>query len=139
MLDPARKPPTSPFLGRRNLLLGTGATLLAGCARQPLNPLTSNPTDHTAWVGQVFERMQTIHPGITRRQLLTVFTTEGGLSTDTQQTFVSQDCPYFKVDVTFTPVGRPQRDRDRAVTLLYDSRDLIATISRPYLGFSVVD
>jgi hypothetical protein len=52
-----------------------------------------------AWVAEVLKRMETIHPGMTRDALLTVFTTEGGLSNGLRRTFVSRDCPYFKVDV----------------------------------------
>jgi hypothetical protein len=45
--------------------------------------------------------METIKPGMTREELLKVFATEGGLSTGLNRTFVSRDCPYFKVDVEF--------------------------------------
>ena len=60
---------------------------------------------HVVWVTEVLKRMQTIRPGMTRKTLLTVFTTEGGLSTGLRRTFVSRDCPYFKVDVEFQAVG----------------------------------
>jgi hypothetical protein len=72
---------------------------------------------HIDWVTKVLERMETIKTGSTRKALLTVFTTEGGLSTGLRRTFVSQDCPYFKVDVEFKAVGRPDRDEDGRVTL----------------------
>lgn len=38
--------------------------------------------DHEAWVTHTLEKMETIKPGMTRGELLKVFTTEGGLSTD---------------------------------------------------------
>jgi hypothetical protein len=95
--------------------------------------------DHTAWVAESLKRMQTIRPGMTRTDLLKVFTTEGGLSTGLQRTFVSQDCPYFKVDVEFEAVGRPSRDADGRVTLVEGSQDIIVKISRPYLDFSIID
>ena len=95
--------------------------------------------DHVPWVAEVLKRMQTIEPGMTREDLLTVFTTEGGLSTGLQRTFVSRDCPYFKVDVEFRAVGRPDRDADGRVTLVEGSQDIILKISRPYLQFSIVD
>jgi hypothetical protein len=41
----------------------------------------SSHSDHAAWVVESLERMQTIKLGMTRKQLLTVFTTEGGIST----------------------------------------------------------
>jgi hypothetical protein len=78
--------------------------------------------DHVVWVEQSLRRMQTIMPGMTRETLLTVFTTEGGLSTGLQRTFVSRDCPYFKVDVEFRAVGRPDRDEKGRVTLVESGR-----------------
>jgi hypothetical protein len=83
--------------------------------------------------------MQTIKPGMTRRELLIVFTTEGGTSTGLRRTFVSQDCPYFKADVTFHAFGRPSRDSDGRDTVAEDSRDIIVKISRPYLQFTIMD
>jgi hypothetical protein len=83
--------------------------------------------------------MQTIKPGMTRKTLLTVFTTEGGLSTGLQRTFVSRDCPYFKIDVEFQAVGRPDRDENGRVTLVEGDEDIILKVSRPYLEFSVAD
>jgi hypothetical protein len=95
--------------------------------------------DHVAWVAQALKRMQTIKPGMTRQTLLRVFTTEGGLSTGLQRTFVSRDCPYFKVDVEFRAVGRPSRDGNERVTMVEDSQDIILKISRPYLQFTIAD
>ena len=74
-----------------------------------------------------------------RADLLKVFTVEGGLSTGLQRTFVSQQCPCFKVDVTSRAVGRPEKDQDGRVTLIEDQRDEIVSISKPYLAFSVLD
>ena len=85
------------------------------------------------------KQIQTIKPGMTRGQLLTLFTTEGGLSTGLQRTYVYLKCPYIKVDVEFEAVGRPRRDEDGRVTLREDDRDLIKTISRPYLQWSIFD
>ena len=95
--------------------------------------------DHQAWVTDTLEKMGTIKPGMTREQLLKVFTTEGGISTGLHRRFVSRDCPYFKVDVTFEAVGRPSHDNNGRVTLVEDSRDIIVTISQPYLQGSIVD
>jgi hypothetical protein len=94
---------------------------------------------HEVWVGHALEKMETIKPGMTRDDLLKVFRTEGGLSTGLHRTFVSQDCAYFKVDVDFQAVGRPDRDSDGRVTLEEDARDIIVQVSRPYLQFSVAD
>jgi hypothetical protein len=76
---------------------------------------------------------------MSREALRRVFQMEGGLSTGLQRTFVSRDCPYFKVDVEFQAVGRPDRDENGRVTLAEDSRDLILKISKPYLQFSIRD
>jgi hypothetical protein len=95
--------------------------------------------DHNAWVTHALEKMETIKTGMTRAELLKVFTMEGGLSTGLRRTFVSQDCPYFKVDVEFDAVGRPNLDEEGRVTLVEDDRDVIVKISRPYLQFSIMD
>jgi len=76
---------------------------------------------------------------MTREELLKTFTTEGGLSTGLHRTFVSRDCAYFKVDVEFKPVGRPDRDGNGRMTLEEDPRDSIVEISRPHLQFSIKD
>jgi hypothetical protein len=83
--------------------------------------------------------MESIKPGMTRKDLLDVFTTEGGLSTGLRRTYISQECPYFKVDVEFEAAGRPSRDREGRVTLVEDDRDVIVKVSRPYLQFSIMD
>ena len=83
--------------------------------------------------------MLSIKPGMTRNILLTVFTTEGGLYTGLQRTYVSRDCPYFKVDVSFQAVGRPDRDEDGRVTVIEGNDDIIVKLSRPYLQLSVMD
>ena len=95
--------------------------------------------DHKAWVKHALEQMETIKPGMTRQDLLRVFRTEGGLSTGLRRTFVSRDCPYFKVVVEFKAVARPERDNAGFVTLIEDSRDIIDKVSIPYLQFTIAD
>jgi hypothetical protein len=95
--------------------------------------------EHTAWVSQALIKMETIKTGMTRQNLLKVFTTEGGIYTGLQRTYASRDCPYFKVDVSFDAVGRPNHDKDGRVTLVEDDRDKIVSISRPYLQFTIAD
>jgi hypothetical protein len=121
--------------------------LLAGAAIGAAQPFQAaaqstrgqSAEDHVAWVARGLKRMQTIEPGMTRQALLTVFTTEGGLSTGLRRTYVSRDCPYFKVDVEFQAVGRPNRDGNGWVTLVEDGQDVIVKISRPYLQFTIAD
>lgn len=98
--------------------------------------------DHQAWVADALKKMETIKPGMTRTELLTVFTTEGGTSTPMHRTFVSRDCPYFKVDVTFQAARRTNRvdnHKGEEADSEEDSRDIIVGISRPFLNFSIVD
>jgi hypothetical protein len=98
------------------------------------------PQSHIAWVVDALIRMQTIKPSMTRSDLLKVFTTEGGLSTRLHRTFVSRDCPYFKVDVEFE--ADPQTlARDARVPVIddEDARDIIVKISKPYMAFSTTD
>jgi hypothetical protein len=114
----------------------SGPSPLQATARSGQAPSSAN---HISWVAEALKRMQAIQPGMTRADLLNVFTTEGGLFTGLQRTFVSRDCPYFKVDVEFEAVGRPNRDASGRVTLEEGKRDIIVRISRPYLQFTVAD
>ena len=91
------------------------------------------------WFTGVLNRMATVTPGSTRRALLEVFTIQGGLSTGLQRTYVTRDCAYFKVDVEFQAVGRPNRDEEGRVTLVEDGQDIIVRISPPYLANSIMD
>jgi hypothetical protein len=77
--------------------------------------------------------MEAIKPGMTRADLLRVFETEGGLSTALQRRYVSRDCRYFKVDVAFKPIGRPERDADGRQTRIEAGENVFLTISRPYV------
>lgn len=79
------------------------------------------------WIAKVLKQIESIHPGMTRKDLWLTFTTEGGLSTRQQQTFIYKDCPYIKVDVVFSGTGATEAE------------DRIVSISRPYLAFSVTD
>jgi hypothetical protein len=99
----------------------------------------SSQQGHIAWVTDVLRRIQTVKVGMTRGDLLKIFGTEGGLSTGLHRTYVSRDCPYFKVDVEFEAVGRPSRDGARRITLVEDNRDVIVKISKPYLQFTTID
>ena len=121
-------------------LLASAAMLGVGVFNpKPVEAQEPTAPDHVAWVAEVLKRMQTIKPGTTRKALLTVFKTEGGLSTPLQRTFVSRDCPYFKVNVEFHAVGRPERDVEGRVTMDEGDEDVIVKVSVPYLEFSVMD
>ncbi len=88
---------------------------------------------HSEWVARSLNAIETIKVGMTRADLLKVFTVEGGLSTRTSRTFVFRECPYIKVDVGFEPVGALQ---DK---LQEHNEDRIIRISKPYLEKMVID
>jgi hypothetical protein len=94
---------------------------------------------HIDWIRNSLLKIQTIQVGMTRGQLLDVFTTEGGLSTGLQRTYVFRECPYIKVNVKFSAVGRPERDAEGRVTLEESELDIIKEISNPYLQWTVAD
>jgi hypothetical protein len=92
---------------RRRLLVLLASAALGRASVLPADPRREQQGSsqaHSAWVADVLERMETIKPGMKRKDLLTVFATEGGLSTGLRRTFVSRECPYFKVE--FQGVGR---------------------------------
>ena len=105
---------------------------------RPLQSASSDPCtqDHAAWLKQVLQRMETIKPGMTRWDLLQVFRTEGARQTFRmesapsgvlRETFVSQDCPYFKIAVEFqTKLGG-------------GNQDVIVKVSKPYVQFSTAN
>ena len=95
-------------------------------SRQPASQIDR---EHTAWLTDVLNAMQSIKVGMTRSDLMKVFTTEGGLSTTSQRTYVYRQCPYIKVDVKFAASSRHEEL----------PTDKIVEVSRPYLAWSVMD
>ena len=88
---------------------------------------------HSEWVARSLTEIEKIKVGMTRQDLLKLFTVEGGISTRTSRRYVFRECPYIKVDVGFEPVGSPQ-DKLRGHV-----EDKIISISKPYLERSVID
>ena len=78
-----------------------------------------------------FRIVDGLHPGKTRADVLKNFHTEGGISARKNH-YVYKRCPYIKVDVTFV-VAREDNRTEEAAT------DRIATVSMPYLQFSIYD
>ena len=68
-----------------------------------------------------------------RKDLLTVFTTEGGISTRTQRNYVYRDCPYIKVTVHF------KAPQDEYYALDEDAEDTIESLSQPFLAGMTAD
>jgi hypothetical protein len=92
--------------------------------------------DHNAWVINALEKIERIKPGMTRQDLLKVFKSEGGLTTGLRRTFVSRDCPLFKVVVEFKAATGPDRDNAGFLNSVEDNRDIIIKVSKPYLQFA---
>jgi hypothetical protein len=87
----------------------------------------------TAWIAKLLRQIETIQPGMKRKDLPPTLTTEGGMSTRDQQTYVSSECPYIKVNVRFRPVGK-------GPWLLNGSpEDIIESMSKPYLDWGTMD
>ncbi|HSY10415.1 MAG TPA: hypothetical protein VK840_05820 [Candidatus Dormibacteraeota bacterium] len=97
--------------------------------------LAGNDVDRnlTKQISGILTECQKIKPGMTRAELLKVFTTEGGLSTPRHRTFVYRGCPYIKVDVDFTLSELKQFELEERPA------DTISKISKPYLDWSVKD
>lgn len=98
---------------------------------RPLEPVTlpGEPVidwGHAQWLGNVLAWIDTIKPGMTRSDLLRVFSTEGGFSTRTHRTYVLKQCPTIKVDVAFSVSGN-------------EAEDKITQISKPYLDYGHYD
>jgi hypothetical protein len=87
----------------------------------------------TERISEALALCQTIKPGMTRAQLLKMFTTEGGISTAIHQTYVYIRCPYIKVDVDFK-LSEPKQG-----VLEEKPTDTVTRISRPYLDWSIKD
>ena len=124
---------------RRFVLLLLSIIVIGGSASfrpaQSANPERC-AENHEAWLKQVSEKMETIKPGMTRWDLLKVLRTEGtprptfriggGPPPILRESFVSQDCPYLRIDIEFS--GRDDVNQD-----------VIVKISKPYLQFATTN
>jgi hypothetical protein len=124
---------------RRRKLFPLLASAIGGVGALWATSASTKENQHVAWVAGVLQRLHAIKPGMTRKSLLAVFTTEGGLYTGLRRTFVSRECPYFKVDAEFRAAGRPDRDEHGRVTSVEGADDIVVKLSTPYLEFSAFD
>src|SRR5688572_17276559 len=88
-------------------------------------------------VSDAIRETSTVTAGMTRGDLMRVFTVEGGLSTRGQRTYVYRACPYIKVDVEFEV--EHLRDPQGRIPLPESETDVIRSISRPYLAWPIID
>jgi hypothetical protein len=89
--------------------------------------------ERTKWIAKVLRQIGKIKPGMRRRDLLSEFTTEGGLSNRLQRTYVHVECPYIKVNVRFKAISGDHNVMEE------NADDLIESISQPYLAWSAMD
>jgi hypothetical protein len=85
------------------------------------------------WIAKVLRQIEKIEPGMRRKDLGGIFTTEGGLSNRFQRTYVHVDCPYIKVTVRFKAAS------DGTNALKEDPDDTIESVSQPFLQWSTMD
>jgi hypothetical protein len=90
--------------------------------------------ERTKWVAKVLRQITKIEPGMKRRDLLKAFTTEGGLSTRFQHTYVYSECPFIKVNVRFKAAAN-----NEGSGVEEEPDDIIESVSQPYLAWSVMD
>ena len=111
-------------------LLLAGSMILGQESMYP--PASQIDQEHTQWIDSVMRSILTIKPGARRKDLLKIFTVEGGISWRKQRKYVYKGCPYIKVDVEFAPVGNKDQPTEMP-------GDKIVSISRPYLEYSIRD
>src|SRR5271155_3469523 len=127
------------MIQRRFFLLLLSIIVIGGSASfRPAQSANPEPCaqDHEAWLKQVSEKMETIKPGMTRWDLLRVLRTEGtprrlfrvggGPQGVLRESFVSQDCPYLRIDVELA-------GRDDPI------QDVVVNVSKPYLHFATTN
>lgn len=109
--------------------------LLAGCGtNKPAYPLSRAASPElTKQISAVLIECQKIRHGMTRAELLKIFTTECGISTAVGRTYIYRGCPYVKVNVHFTSSDPKQKMVEERPT------DIISKISKPYLEWSIID
>ena len=99
-------------------------------ALTPINPLCVADKNVTSaqekWRATVFKKIHEIKPS-TRKDIPKWLTSEGGLSTADQQTYLYEECPYIKVKIRFKAV------RDAEGRLNFSPDDPIESISKPYV------
>lgn len=92
-------------------------------------------TEREEWFHSALNEIQTVKVGMTRKDLLKVFTRAGGFFTSTRLggTYTYIGNPYIRVDVEFSPVSTAA---DRSAE---NPSDVIRVISKPYLAPSQYD
>ena len=107
-----------------------GVTVLLAQEQKP--PSSDVEEEHTQWIASVIDSENSIRPGMTRKDLLELFTEEGGLSTRKRRTYVYRQCRYIKINVEFSAVGEEDPFKELP-------GDKITKVSLPFLQYSIMD
>jgi hypothetical protein len=91
----------------------------------PMSPELAQ--ERTKWISKVLWQTGNTKPGMQRKDLLKLFTTEGGLSTVQAQRYVLIECPYIKIAVGFKAGSNGSNE------------DIIESVSKPYLDWAILD
>jgi len=98
-------------------------------------PKAETNKDGTVWVQKCLADFQTIKVGMTRSQVESKFTHDGGLYTPGEARFTHPTCPYFKIDVDFDFQRNPT-DQGRAIE---GKDDKVIRVTKPYIENPATD
>ena len=120
-----------------SLLLAAFISTGVAPGQSPAKPPAVDP-GLTRSMDQVLKDVSSIQVGMTRAELLHVFTTEGGLSTRDGQQYVYRRCPYIKIIVRFRRPADAGPDWSDAPDQDWTG-DIIESVSKPFLEYPVTD
>ena len=92
-------------------------------------PDTRVQQERLEWVRKCMTDLESIKPGMTRAHLNKLLRMDGGLQDLVTVRYLHPQCPYFKINVTFT-VMRNHADQGRVVPT---QDDKVVSVSKPYL------
>jgi hypothetical protein len=92
-------------------------------------------TDHANWVESCLRDFQYVQVGMTRGEIESKLSKDGGLQSVSPIRFVHPSCAYFKVDVAFD-FKRDAADQNRAIE---GKDDKCTRVSKPYIERPFLD
>ena len=120
-----------------SLLLVVFAWCGLAAGQSATKPIVADPALIRS-MDQVLKDVSSIQAGMSRQDLLRIFTTEGGLFTRDEQRYVYRRCPYIKVSVNFRRPADADDDWGGAPEAEW-SGDIIQSISKPFLEYTISD
>lgn len=109
-----------------------GVAIVIGVVTYPQAQDTSDHS-HQQWLEARYQEATTIKSGMTRADLLKLFTQDGGLQSIPAGTYVLKSCQLIKIAVKFdTKYGVEYQPRA-------DDKLKIIEVSRPYLEHMAID